>query len=1041
MGSRFTVFSLVLSCCLSCFCCAVSRAAEPAPAAKSDKPAIDFDREIRPILAEHCIGCHGGDKPEAGLQLISRAAALKPADSGHAAIVPGKPEASEILRRILAQGDERMPPAEKEPLKPAEIEKLRAWIAAGAPWSEHWAFQPLRQDTPPKVDSKLVRNDIDRFVLARLKEKKLSLSPEADRYTLIKRLSYDLLGLPPSVGDVDAFVNDKSPKAYEALVDKLLASPHFGERWGRHWLDLARYADSDGYEKDRERPDAYLFRDWVIDAINRDLPFDRFAIEQLAGDLLPRNTSEQRLATAFNRQTLTNEEGGVDQEEFRIAAVFDRTETLGTVFMGLTIGCCRCHTHKYDPLPHSEYYKLFAFFNDSDEVVEQMPVTAKNLDELQEKQRPLDEALFRRYRQLAPAENAWNIDEHKKIKATPDTNLAERNLELLKVDAPGEAKIDKNHVMVSLPETVEKATYDVYFKSGDHELTGIKLYAVVDDALPGKGPGLATDGNFVLTGLKLAVVETGKPDRAIELHRIAADYTAKGFSEAAVVYPESKDKIGWSIAGKTGIAHDLTLRTFEPIKLTSAQQLKVTLEHNHGGRAALGKFRIVGLTGNRRGLRYPTEIATHLEMYPEKRVYKFKEKLFDYYVTEVAKDAQVLTLRKQLAELQAQYQAKLMSVRMIADARLPRETSIFHRGDFLAPTDKVSPGVPAVLGSLRPRAKTADRLDLARWLVSPQNSQTPRVAVNHTWKHLFGEGLVRSMTDFGVRGEPPTHPELLDWLAHAFRDDLRWSRKHLIRLIVTSATYRQSSAHRPGISETDPLNHLLARQNRFRVEAEIVRDISLSASGLLSTKVGGPSVFPPMPEDLAKLSYANNFSWSSSKGDDRYRRGMYTFFKRTIPHPSLTTFDCPDANIACVSRTVSNTPLQALTLLNNEAHVEAAQALARRVLAWQPEGSQVAAVGETAKVVVAAKLTPSELEQARLAHLLRLCIARPARDAELTALSRVLDGSRRYYRDHSDEAAKIAGQQPAKGIDTVDIATWVAAARVVLNIDEFITRE
>ncbi|MEE3220715.1 MAG: DUF1549 and DUF1553 domain-containing protein, partial [Planctomycetota bacterium] len=489
-------------------------------------------------------------------------------------------------------------------------------------------------------------NEIDFFVLARLETAGISPSPAADRHTLIKRLYCDLIGLPPEPAVVDAFVDDRSPQAYEMLVDRLLASAHFGERWGRHWLDKARYADSDGYEKDRPRPNAWRYRDWVIDAVNNDMPFDQFTIEQLAGDLLPSAAPMQHLATAFHRQTLTNTEGGADQEQFRVEAVFDRVETTGIAWLGMTVGCARCHSHKYDQISQHEYYRLFAFFNSG---------------------------------------------------AESNTNV-----------------------------------------------------------------------------------------------------------------PKGKDN-------------------------GTAKQ-------------------------------------------------------------------------------------EMMSVRVISQR--PRKTHLLHRGDFLSPEGEVRPGTLATLHSFKSRLEEgpADRLDFSRWLVDSENPLTPRVTVNGVWKHLFGKGLVGTANDFGVRGEPPSHPRLLDWLAKTFTSQeggAAWSRKGLIKRIVMSASYRQSSHHRPALAETDPGNQLLYRQNRFRVEGEIVRDFYLTIGGLLSQKIGGPSVFPPMPPDIAALSYANNFKWNTSKGDDRYRRGMYTFFKRTAPHPNLTTFDCPDANTAKVKREISNTPLQSLALLNN----------------------------------------------------------------------------------------------------------------------------
>ncbi|MBL8830563.1 MAG: DUF1553 domain-containing protein, partial [Planctomycetaceae bacterium] len=664
------------------------------------------------------------------------------------------------------------------------------------------------------------------------------------------------------------------------------------------------------------------------------------------------------------------------------------------------------------------------------------------LSALEAKLRPLETALVARYHALAPAEKAWSDAEHKKLKATQPDKLVEQTLPLQSLRVIDLAQNDaveiaKDVVTVKLPENIERATYELTLAAGDKPLTGLRLYGLADDKLPGKGPGLAKDGNFVVTGLRAVIVEPGKADQPLELHRVAADYVAPGFVADKVLTPDAAGKTGWSISGKSGETHNLTLRTKSPLQLTQSQQLKLVIEQNHGAHALLGKLRVVGLSGDERGLAFDTATAGLIEMYPEKRVYKNKEKLFDYYVTQVARDAEVLRLRSEIAALNKQYQAKLTEVRVIGQARLGRETKVFHRGEFLSPTVAVEPGVPTVLGSVRPRGAKADRLDLARWLVSKENSQTPRVAVNHVWKHLFGEGLVRSMTDFGVRGEPPTRPELLEWLARSFRDDVKWSRKELIRTIVNSATYRQSSTHRPELRELDPLNQLLARQNRFRVEAEIVRDISLLVAGLLVNKVGGPSVFPPMPEDLAKLSYANNFSWANSSGDDRYRRGMYTFFKRTIPHPNLTTFDCPDANVACVSRTVSNTPLQALALLNNESHVEAAQGLAKRVLGWTPAGEPVAAQGEESDE----KPANTELDRARLNYALRVCVARPAAKNELDALQRVLTGARKYYQSHIVEAEQIAGSGRLKDQPASESAAWVVAARVVLNLDEFVTRE
>ncbi|WLD13682.1 PSD1 and planctomycete cytochrome C domain-containing protein [Planctellipticum variicoloris] len=1000
-----------------------------ASAQAAERGPLNFSRDIRPILSEHCLGCHGADKPQADFRLTSREAALGQGESGHVGIVPGKPAESELVRRITAADlSERMPPEEKKALKLAEIELLKRWVAEGAHWGGHWAFEPIASPVPPEVQHVAnVRNEIDRFVLARLDQEGVTPSPEADRYTLIKRLSYDLLGLPPTVAEVDAFVNDASPGAYEALVDRLLKSPHFGERWGRHWLDLARYADSDGYEKDRARGDAYLFRDWVIEAINRDLPYDRFTVEQIAGDLLPGATARERLATAFNRQTLTNEEGGVDQEEYRINAVFDRTETLGTVWLGMTVGCARCHSHKYDPLPHDEYYRLFAFFNNADETSTDWPTSAKDLEEYDQLASDLQAALDRRHRALAKDELAWETAEREKIMSQSVDPLAEHEVTI--VEATAEAsklEFEKGSAwaVAEGPEKErvpppDKDVYSVVFESGQTSITGLKLWTLANDLLPGKGPGRAPNGNFVLTGFKATVIRPDGTESPLELHRASADFTQAKFSPEHVLSPKGDGPSGWAIAPKMGEKHWLLVRTAGRVDLEAGSKIRLVLEQNYGGAHTLGRFRVMTLTGDERGIHFARkDIADALEMYPEKRVASVQRKLFDYYVSDVLKDAESQRMDGELRKLKEQYAAKVMSARTLTAPLLERTTYVFDRGDFQQRTQKVEPGTPVVLGSFQPRSTQPDRLDLAQWLISPEQPLTARVAVNHVWRHLFGEGLVRTPGDFGLRGEPPSHPELLDWLATKFRGDLGWSRKQLIRLIVTSATYRQSSAHRPELVDRDPLNVWLARQSRFRVEAEIVRDLNLAVSGLLTPKIGGPSVFPPMPADLAALSYANSFSWKNSEGADRYRRGMYTFFKRTVPHPSLMTFDSPDANLTCVARTVSNTPLQALQLLNSEAHVEATQAMAK----WLLEESAA-----------------SDAE--RLTRAWRQCVARPPTEGELAALAELLAKSRAVYEADLPAAKEAVGTYAAKDVEPTENAAWVATLRVVLNLDEFVTRE
>lgn len=710
-----------------------------APVAVGDQP-LDFTRDARPILEQHCLRCHGGIKQAGGVSLVERSGALAEGDSGVSAIVPGHPEQSELIRRIESDDDSERMPAGEDPLSAEDRRILHSWIAEGAVWPTHWSLQPIGQPQPPTVQNvRWPRSPIDRFVLAPLEAAGVDPAPEADSSVLVRRLYLDLLGLPPAPEEAAALSADLSDEAYERLVDNLLASPHFGERWGRHWLDLARYADTDGYEVDGPRPNAWHWRDWVIQAINHDTPLDQFTEEQLAGDLLPGATPEQHLATAFHRQTLTNKEGGVDEEEYRVEAVIDRVSTTSTVWLGLTLACAQCHDHPFDPFSQREFFQLYAFFNNADE------------------------------RQFL---------------------------------------------------------------------------------------------------------------------------------------------------------------------LPSADGSEVWLD-------------------------------------------------------------------------------------VMAQRSEPRETRVFRRGDFRQQilNQTVNPGGFAALPALVPRDANApaDRLDLARWIVAPENPLPARVVANRIWMRLFGSGLVRTPDDFGSTGEAATHPDLADWLARELLHG-GWSRKRLIREIVTSATYRQSSAHRLEVAEIDPDNRLLHRQNRLRVEGEVVRDLHLAAAGLLTRKIGGPSVYPPFPQDLTKIDFRSDQQWPTSTGEDRYRRGMYTFFKRTLPHPNLTTFDCPQAEATLVQRNISNTPLQALATLNNEVFLEAAQATAQRILTHSDDDT-------------------------RIRFAVQVSLARWPTPQEQVSLLELLDRNRSWFAQHRDDARRLAGDAVPGGIDAVEAAAFTATASVLLNLDEFITRE
>jgi len=970
--------------------------------------------DVQRIFAEHCLECHGPDKAKGGLTLTSRDAALKELESGARAVVPGDVKQSELLLRILSTDpDEQMPPKKKKPLQPAEIAALKQWIANGAEWKTHWAYEPLKRVEVPEVRSQKPGTPLDAFVLARLAAKNLTPSPEADRYTLIRRLSLDLLGIPPTPEEADDFVADGAPDAYEKLADRLLTSPHFGERWGRHWLDRARYADSDGYEKDNARPDAWRYRDWVIDAVNRDLPFDQFTIEQLAGDLLPDATPEQKLATAFHRQTLTNTEGGADKEQFRVEATFDRTETTAGVWLAHTFTCARCHTHKYDRLTQREYYEMFAFFNDADETTAPVKISDQAVRDYEQakskhgaKLKQLEAKLASVTKEVAARQGTWEQELQTRLQTAAAGEPSAVPAKIASVTSAGKAtfKALPDGSQLAAGKQAAKDVYTVTVELPAQRVSGLRLEVLPHDSLPGKGPGRSGAGNFVLS--EIAV----RAETKLPLHSPHADFEQGGWPIAAAL--DGNAETGWGVEPQFGKAHAASFYFARAVDGAKTRKLTVTLDQQYkGGSHSIGRFRLQALVGETAETIAPLAVREVLEMPAADRGEEQGKVLRDYF-------AKVDPIAQQAAEQLAAANATapkppFMDVRVLTAKPAPRETKVLHRGEFLSPEpEPVAPAGPSIIPPIKVRSgPRADRLDLARWLVSPENPLTARVVANQVWMHLFGEGIVRTPGDFGVRGEKPTHPELLDWLAGEFVRG-GWSRKQLVRTIVTSATYRQRSETRPELAEIDPLNLLLARQNRVRVEAEVVRDLHLAASGLLAAKIGGPSVFPPMPPEIAAISYANNFKWAEAKDENRFRRGMYTFFKRTAPYPDLIAFDCPDANSVSLKRNVSNTPLQALTTLNSRAFAEAAQAMAQRLLADADDA-------------------------ARLQHCFRLCLTRPAQPSELATLGRLLDQARTYYTAHPDEAKMLARD----ATPAIEVAALAATVRIVLNTDEFITRE
>jgi mono/diheme cytochrome c family protein len=813
---------------------------------------VDYMRDVKPIFAANCISCHGPTKQKADLRLDLYANIKRGGQSGPA-IVPQKSTESLLIQAVTgSKADvEKMPP--KGELSAEQIAILKRWIdegakgpdreeaANGAAASNHWSFQPVKRPAMPTVKSSAwTRNAIDHFILARLEKEGIAPSPEADKGTLIRRLSLDLTGLPPTPAQVDEFLRDATPQAYERLVDRLLDSPHYGEHQARYWLDAARYADSNGFTIDAPRS-IWKYRDWVINAFNSDLPFDQFTIQQLAGDLLPKPTTDQLVATGFHRNTMINQEGGIDVEQFRIESVVDRVNTTGTVWLGLTIGCCQCHDHKFDPIAQREYYQFFAFFNNCDE---------PNLEILS----PADEARRKQVREA----------------------LASVEEQLKHLDPTSEDAVEKWERSLN-------------------------------------------DENRHLVPKKIA--------------------------DIFLVAPNGRNA-------------------------KQKQTLEAAYRNNDLTRHVVG------------GLSNPIGAVLNTEVLLARN--------------ELVKARETLKKREPTA-------VTTMAVR---ERKTPRETYVMLGGDFTRKGRTVMPGFPAAIGAT-PQAK--NRLDLAKWIVDPKNPLTARVAVNRCWGQVFGIGIVETENDFGTQGSPPTHPEMLDWLASEFVAR-GWSVKAMQRLIVNSATYRQSSHVRPDLERVDPRNRLLARQSRLRVNAENVRDVALAASGLLSPKVGGPSVFPPQPDGVYRFTQIDK-GWKASAGEDRYRRGMYTYFWRSAPHPELVTFDAPDASVSCTRRNRSNTPLQALTLLNDAGFYEYAQGLAARI-------NREAAGDDTAK----------------LNYAFRICLAREPSVKELARLQAFLAHQQSDLVDKPDEAKKLSPDAPER-------AAWVMVARVLLNLDEFITRE
>ncbi|MCG3162364.1 MAG: hypothetical protein JMDDDDMK_03614 [Acidobacteria bacterium] len=1017
---------------------------------------VNFKRDIQPIFRAHCERCHRSPSAMAQLRLDDKQSALK-------VILPGDSKNSRLLHRILGEGGEARMPMGGEPLKSEQIALIRRWIDEGANWPEgdqsairnpqsaisrHWAFvAPLRPSLPEIKNRAWIRNPIDRFVLAHLEKEDLRPSPEADRVTLLRRLSLDLIGLPPTIEEVESFLNDKSPSAYPKQVERLLSSPHYGERWGREWLDAARYADSDGYEKDKSRQ-VWFYRDWVINALNADKPYDQFIVEQIAGDLLPNATQDQIVATGFLRNSMNNEEGGVDPEQFRMEAMFDRMDAIGKSVLGLTIQCAQCHNHKFDPLRQEEYYRMFAFLNNSHEsnIAVYTPAEQMKRAEIFRRTREIEADLQHKNSDWQKRMAEWEervrndppaLAEWKVIQPEVDEDSTDGQRYLPQPDGSflgaGYAPV-KHRVMMKLKTDVQN-------------ITAFRLELLNDPNLPLGGPGRSVKGSCALTEFEVEVAPASDPKKKTkikiaratsdinpperELEPIFDDKTGKrrvtGPIEFAV---DGRDDTAWSIDAGPGLRNQPRKAVFQvekPISNEGGSILTIYLSQRHGGwnnndnqQNSLGRMRLSITTApNAVADPLPAGVREILSIPRKQRSPAQIQTVFGYWRTTVSEFDEA---NRQIAELWREH-PEGSSQLVLNERGEMRQTHLLKRGDFLKPDRAVAPGVPAFLHQL-PAGAQPNRLVFAKWLVDRKSPTTARAIVNRIWQSYFGAGLVVTSEDFGKQSEAPSHPELLDWLAVELMEN-GWSLKHVHRLIVNSATYSQSSRVTPELLQRDPYNRLLARGPRLRVEAELVRDIALSVSSLLNPKIGGPSVYPPAPGFLFERPFSFGPKvWNEEKGENRYRRAIYTFRYRSVPYPMLQVFDAPTGDFSCVRRARSNSPLQALVTLNEPLFVEAARALAIKTL---KEGGTS--------------------DEQRLVYVFRRALARKPSQQEATELLGLLNRQRERFIAGELNPWNFVADNPdkpfplPKGARMEDAAAWTAISRVLLNLDETITKE
>ena len=1015
---------------------------------------IDFGRQIRPVLAEKCFACHGLDSEtrETDLRMDTSDGLFTPLDSGGIGVVPGDLEESTIYQRLVSEDeDERMPPEGGKPLSKEETELVRQWIEQGAEWEQHWAWvAPKRPETPEVADDSGLRNGIDFFVQAELEKAGLRHSPEADRATLIRRVTFDLTGLPPTPQEVEDFLADQSPKAYEKVVERLLDSPHYGEHLGRYWLDAARYGDTHGLHLDNFR-EMWPYRDWVIQAFNENMPFDQFTIEQLAGDLLPNPTDDQLVATGFNRCNVTTSEGGVIPEEYHVHYTVDRVATTSTVWMGISMGCVVCHEHKFDPFGMKDFYSLYAFFNSLDGPVmdgnkkDTAPILKiatddqkTRLADLKRLITELDATSTGPNTEVDQAQAEWEGQILERIEDSPEWAV----LQPQTYTSSGGATltIQEDSSLLASGENPNSEIYEITAQVDSPlvdttQLMAVRLEGLMHPSLTAAGAGRSSNSNVVLSEFELEVASAEEPEEWQKICFCAAwaDHAQTDGEFSVNNAIDGDPKTGWATGGHQ-LREDRTaiFVTESPFGYEVGTRLRVRLRHeSQYVQHQFGRVRLAVTDADRipqlDSDKVPAEIVKLLQFEAAQRNAEQQKNIRDHYRNNVSANESLKQAQTELAahrKEQTELDKSLPATLIWKEMEEPKPAHILIRGAYDKQGDLVERNTPAALPPLGPlkEGETPTRLHLARWLVAPEHPLTSRVTVNRFWQQYFGTGIVKTAEDFGSQGSPPSHRQLLDWLAVGFRDS-GWNIKMLQKLIVMSGTYRQASTIQPQVIEVDPDNRLLSHGPRFRLDAEMIRDNALASSGLWSDRVGGPSVKPYQPDGIwfaVAYTDSDTAKFKRDSGEALYRRSLYTFWKRTAPPPSMVTFDAPSRETCSVRRSRTNTPLAALALMNDEQFVEAARGVGQRTMM---EGGQS--------------------DEERAAFAFRLVTARRPKDAELAVVLEVYQSSLAGYQASDEATSSLVGVGESaanSSLDAHQLAAWTMVANMLLNLDETITK-